>query len=585
MMRAGVLERYRGIDEHVAFPGDWWVKEIGNGAFRRNERVKSVEVPSPVGRIGLYAFAGCGALESVTLPGSLREIADHAFRSCGSLKRVVIPEGVKKIGIGAFENCGALESVTLPESLEEIGAGAFGGCAALESVNLPRRLVRIGKRAFRDCTRLSLTETPECSPEFARSSFANTPPAAEKALRESARRHNGMDGARIVTVKSLRRHPNADRLLCADIGGHSVIVGEDCRVGQRLVWFAPGTELDEGYARENGLLHIPGRTGAESGGYLDPKRRIVRRIRLRGEESDGLALPIETLRGWTDTDALRAGDRFSVLNGRRLCSVAIDADGAFELRSGKLLRYRGGRERSTKVRIPYGTEEIAAGAFKHCRNLAEVILPDTVTHIGERAFYDCPNLRRAVVPESVGHIGKEAFAHCGSLAELTAPEGLKYWDRDAFTAEDFTVEKGTVLKYNGEMRDVVIPDGVTRIGHSAFHGKEIETVVIPEGVTEIGRHAFEKCRKLRKVTLPETVKLIGEEAFYVCPSLREVRVPAGAETIGRHAFGQRYVLRYVRGLKFPVEDVRNIVRFRIICAKGSAAERYARENGLSCDTE
>lgn len=63
--------------------------------------------------------------------------------------------------------------------------------------------------------------------------------------------------------------------------------------------------------------------------------------------------------------------------------------------------------------------------------------------------------------------------------------------------KDFVIEKGVLKKYTGPGGDVVIPDGVTRIGKEAF--KECENltgIVIPDSVTSIGREAFYYCSNL-----------------------------------------------------------------------------------------
>ena len=51
-----------------------------------------------------------------------------------------------------------------------------------------------------------------------------------------------------------------------------------------------------------------------------------------------------------------------------------------------------------------------------------------------------------------------------------------------------------------DLRYVIIPDGVEKIGSYWFWGCDIEEVTIPASVVEIGADAFCNCKKLAKVT-------------------------------------------------------------------------------------
>ena len=66
------------------------------------------------------------------------------------------------------------------------------------------------------------------------------------------------------------------------------------------------------------------------------------------------------------------------------------------------------------------------------------------------------------------------------------------------------------------LRDVVIPDGVERIGNHWFWGSDTESVTIPASVREIGECAFYKCKMLKKIIFTDTSQLekIGSGCFY-----------------------------------------------------------------------
>ena len=69
-----------------------------------------------------------------------------------------------------------------------------------------------------------------------------------------------------------------------------------------------------------------------------------------------------------------------------------------------------------------------------------------------------------------------------------------------------------------------------------FQRNKIKEVVIKDGVTSIGSSAFENCSGLTSVTIPNSVTSIGYRAFYGCSSLTSVTIPNSVTSIGWSAF-------------------------------------------------
>lgn len=134
--------------------------------------------------------------------------------------------------------------------------------------------------------------------------------------------------AYVTTLKNLRKHPNADRLQLAECFGNTVCVSMEYAADQVGIYFPTDGQLSVEFAEKNNLLRKKDESGNNIGGYMDPDKRNVTTIRLRGEKSDGLFLPLHCLDYCWDNDGgaadhLRIGDTIDVVNGHDICTKYI----------------------------------------------------------------------------------------------------------------------------------------------------------------------------------------------------------------------------------------------------------------------
>ena len=132
-----------------------------------------------------------------------------------------------------------------------------------------------------------------------------------------------MYNAYVTRIKNLRKHPNADRLQLGECFGNTVCVSLEYADNQLGIYFPCDGQLSVEFAEANNLLRKKDDAGNSIGGYMDPNKRNVTAIRLRGEKSDGLFLPLTCLETFGDVSTLKEGDVINTFNGHEICCKYI----------------------------------------------------------------------------------------------------------------------------------------------------------------------------------------------------------------------------------------------------------------------
>lgn len=162
------------------------------------------------------------------------------------------------------------------------------------------------------------------------------------------------------------------------------------------------------------------------------------------------------------------------------------------------------------------------------------------------------------------------------------------------SADDFETEEVdggiSIDKYIGDDEIVVIPeeiDGmpVTSIGSNAFvNNKQIKAVKISDSVIDIETNAFLNCSNLEIFISGKNVERIGDYALSYCKSLKFLELNDGIKTLGlsclvaTHSLNELYMPTSLIDINFPFLKAETNVT--IIAEAGSAAETYAKENGI-----
>ena len=208
-----------------------------------------------------------------------------------------------------------------------------------------------------------------------------------------------------------------------------------------------------------------------------------------------------------------------------------------------------GNSYSGHVKIPktvtynskmYRVTEIGQQAFKSCKKLISVEIPESVTKIGNGAF-DYSGLSSVNIPNSVTIIENDAFSST-QLTSIRIPGNATQWERAFAGCSKLTtviiesgikkIEKGAFANCTG-LTSVSIPNSVTVISESAFSScTALTSIDIPNSVTEISSTAFSGCKSLIHISIPEKITGIGTSAFSDCTALSSITFPSTLTGIG-----------------------------------------------------
>lgn len=211
------------------------------------------------------------------------------------------------------------------------------------------------------------------------------------------------------------------------------------------------------------------------------------------------------------------------------------------------------------ISLSVGTTKIEQYAFKDCRYLETVALPDTLKEIGNNAFEECESLKNIVLPDSITFIGEEAFSGCSSLTSVNIPKGVATLSAQVFNDctslgkvylhEELKSIHGTsFLGVNIVSAEFLVPnandylykDGSSLIGRdpdaitlgSLLIKSVPDTIIIgsadgsiptDEKITKIGPCAFQGRSDLTHVVIPKNITSIGGGAFHGCPNIVSIR--------------------------------------------------------------
>ena len=138
--------------------------------------------------------------------------------------------------------------------------------------------------------------------------------------------------------------------------------------------------------------------------------------------------------------------------------------------------------------------------------------------------YNNSDVKKIVIEDGVTSIGNSAFDSCRNLTSVTIPDSVTSIGKDAFEACN-------------SLSSITLSNNITSIGDAAFYDcSNLKSITIPDSVTSIESAVFYNCTSLTSITIPNSVTSIGSYAFSDCSSLTSITIPDSVTSIGTRVF-------------------------------------------------
>ena len=588
----GAFENCALIDD-IVVPEN--VTNIGASAFYGCNNLQKITLPfvgtseSATGSNGVFGsiFGSTSSSTSGTTKQSYDSSNSSYYYIPSTLKSVTITKATK-IPYGAFDNCSMITDLSIPKSVASVGENAFRGCTGLKKLSIP----------FVGSSRTSTGYTSTFGYPFGYSSSSVDGYTSQYYESSKCYYYNIPSSIEDVEITDQSTIPYGAFYNCSKIKNirlNKVItdISTDSFYGlsgMENVYFDGSIEE---WCNINCTSYRPNYYANHlyiNGELLQGELVIPSTI---------TNVPSYAFAGATDINSIKLSSKLSSVGANAFIKCTglskVDFDGTLDdwvnihftnYASNPVYfahdLYIGGAKLSGKIVLPERLNVVPNSVFAGCSGITEVILNDNIASIEQSAFDHCTNLAVINIPETVTKICEYAFDGCSGLAEVTIPNGVtnvpRYAFRNCTSLKKLTVSSECTYGRNSfsgceniesitlTCKNGIMPNFSTSSTNSSksfrntpwYISDAINEIIIEDGVKRIGDNAF-RGTHASKINVPTSVKEIGSNAFYNCSKLGEITIPAGTNSIGTSAFSNNTTIK---------------------CYKNSPAYLYAVENSL-----
>lgn len=499
---------YSGSGSELTIPASYDgypVTEIEDAAFKNNQVLQLVNLPSGLKTIGKDAFYGCTNLKQIELPDSVTSIGNYAFYNCTSLTSARLSSGLTVIPEYAFSGDTALQAVTNINNVTSIYRYAFYNCTHLRSFVFPAGLTAIANYAFCSCEALPDIVLPDSLTDMGNNAFQYC-----------------YGAKKIIVSGGLYGIPNNAFYSCraaTDI----YIPGSITGINSGAFYNVNGTF----HVYKNSAAHTWAKNEGKTIDLLGSSYRVDFVTYTDGGRSSG------TMKDGTMTD------NAYVAVGSRITEPAVEVDGkvivGWYLDPEFTRQWDFANDKMPESNITlYAKWVDSADAFNYDISNGtititsyngssyNVVIPQTlngytVTGIADSAFVNS-NIGILTIPSSVNSIAAGAF-DCENLTQINV-EGTKYYKTD---------EAGVLYNASGK-KLIYAPQGL-----------KLTEYVVPSETTQILSKAFKDQTLLESITIPDTVTSIAVDAF---PGLFQLGIYGSVSSCAAKTFASKNGFSY-----------------------------------------
>lgn len=465
------------------------------------EKIDYVEIPEGVVEIAPNVFSDF-IIREVYLPKTLETIGDYAFNAC-CIKKVYGGENVLNVKEGAFKE-NQITSLKNFKNVKEIGMIAFNDCR-LKEFSFPESLKRIGMYAFssNDFKEIDLSKTKNL--EIADSAFSEN--MLEKViLGENARiapeafKYNELQEVVNGNIDDFKYGNINERVESKEASFSDIWTEDDFVIVLNTFEALTDRGIDKLQKLES--ITFPTIYGVdEISSNFSNRIRKVRKFMKSVYISEGVKVIGDKAFKECGIEAIHFPDTLKEIKELafyRTNLIDVELPAQKEIGAKVFLKSSIQKIDMSKTLI----KGITFSCFEGCKNLKEVILPESLEIVGANAFSNTASLKSIVIPKNVKEIASYAF-DSSRLEEIDFinPEKLEEIGEASFAGTRIKHFPFTKLKnlsslganafLNGSLEDVKIGSKALSIEGGAFRLNPVKNVEL--NVHDIDYIAFAMC--------------------------------------------------------------------------------------------